>query len=610
MDNINNRFTINRVSNKPLNGFFILLCLLFLLSRIIYLDSDIPNWDISNYQPIDELYYTTTAFDLYHYHDWNHQILKYVPSDSSSENLLGNILCFSTLSIFGNNYYGLRMASVLASFGVFILMFFILKNYLFSQKQFDIESKSSFYLVIIITLLYLLFDFAFLMAGRVAEPTIFRMLGLVFIIWVLSLNILRKYFFSNSFVFLAGFFAVVSVFFIYPTNAFIVPAIWLICFSVALKTDLRKAIVQTFLFIVGGLIAFAFYELTLRLAFDKSFIDSLLNTYSIFTDRVAIPNNSDGFDSIRLFKIYVYNIFATLSTNLFRFNPIILATFASCLPIFIYKLIKHRNINDIFLASLLGFFLLQSLIINDYPYRKLIIMLPMVLLLIAYSITEYKNFIIFVRKNVSYYILYFLYVAFCVMGAVGILLINSSKNFVRFDFLVDGINIILPILIFQIILILIYLTNKKIKDKYLISIIIILIMLPNMFLSVRYIYSNPTYSYRDTMIYLSNYIDDKIVAGGMGHGFRLYNTSVPIVNPYGIMYSENGMEKYNSLVDQIRKENDVPYILLYTFTGKKAENAFCASHEVYYGKLDLVRDFELKNIVRGEKPDIGLYKFR
>ena len=166
MDRINDCFNNHSFSNKDLNMWFIVLCILFLLSRIIFLDSDSPKWDISNYQPIDELYYSTTAFNLYHYHDWQHQVLSYVPSDSSSENLLGNILCFSTLSVFGNNYFGLRMASVLAAFGVFVLMLFILKNYLTRRKFANIDLSSNYVSVIIlICLLYLLCDFS-LMAGE------------------------------------------------------------------------------------------------------------------------------------------------------------------------------------------------------------------------------------------------------------------------------------------------------------------------------------------------------------------------------------------------------------------------------------------------------------
>jgi hypothetical protein len=259
MDRINDCFNNHSFSNKDLNMWFIVLCILFLLSRIIFLDSDSPKWDISNYQPIDELYYSTTAFNLYHYHDWQHQVLSYVPSDSSSENLLGNILCFSTLSVFGNNYFGLRMASVLAAFGVFVLMLFILKNYLTRRKFANIDLSSNYVSVIIlICLLYLLCDFSFLMAGRIMEPTIFRMLALIMVLYLFSTGFTEKRINSKWFTFFAGFLAVAAVLYVYPYNAFIVPAIWVVCFYAALAKGYKEAIAQTCVFLVGAIMGVAF----------------------------------------------------------------------------------------------------------------------------------------------------------------------------------------------------------------------------------------------------------------------------------------------------------------------------------------------------------------
>ena len=64
---------------KPRRKVIILLflCILFLFSRAIFLDSDLPPWDVFNYQPIDELYYSLTAFEIYHHGDVAHRVSSY-----------------------------------------------------------------------------------------------------------------------------------------------------------------------------------------------------------------------------------------------------------------------------------------------------------------------------------------------------------------------------------------------------------------------------------------------------------------------------------------------------------------------------------------------------
>jgi hypothetical protein len=597
-------------SKKDLNMWLFILCIMFLLSRIIFLDSDIPKWDISNYQPIDELYYTTTAFNLYHYHNWQPQVLSFVPSDSSNENLLGNILCFFTLSVFGNNYFGLRMASVLAAFGVFLLMFFILKNYLTRRKVANIHSSSDYVnVIILICLLYLICDFSFLLAGRIMEPTIFRMLTLVMIIYFFSTGFSRKSINARWFVCFAGFFAVVAVFYVYPYNAFIVPAIWFFCFYAALAKGYKEAIVQTCVFLVGAMIGIVSYEVFLRLILDRSIMDAIVSL-SIFSDRIAVSSASENIGIIDTIKPYIYNIFGVLSTNIFRFNPILLVIFLGALPIFIYKLIKRNNIRDILLASLLGFYLLQSLFINDYFYRKPVIMLPMVLLLIAISVAIYRDFTEYLRNNYKLLVAYKCYIVLCICCALGIIFINSTEKLVAYNVLSDAISFLLPIFIFQLLLIVTLLTRRKTIPKYLTTIVVLVIIIPNVYLGTKYIYVNPSYSYKNTMIKLSNYIDNEVVAGGMAHGFRLYNTSIPLINPYLYVYTDNGVETYKMLSEKIINEDISQYTILYVAEDKNKNNAFYATNEVYHDKIDLIFEFDLNNTERGEKPNIGLYRYR
>ena len=131
-------------------SFFIL----YFITRILFLESDLPPWNISYYQSIDELYYTIGAFNLYHYGDYDVKLIDYISEPKYVVNYFMEIFVAISLKIFGNNYFGLRMASVLS--GAIILLFI----YLTLKESFQDNKNNR--IVAILILLYLIFDFSFL----------------------------------------------------------------------------------------------------------------------------------------------------------------------------------------------------------------------------------------------------------------------------------------------------------------------------------------------------------------------------------------------------------------------------------------------------------------
>ena len=129
------------------------------------------------------------------------------------------------LKIFGNNYYGLRMASVLSGAMILFVVYLILKEY------FKNEKKGIFF--ILLALLYMIFDFSFLLSNKVAEPTIFRLL------------------------------AFGSVCYVYTTNFFIIPAVGIYVLLMLISEDYKKAIFSFIFYILGlmiaGLVFFLFF---------------------------------------------------------------------------------------------------------------------------------------------------------------------------------------------------------------------------------------------------------------------------------------------------------------------------------------------------------------
>src|SRR5216684_5340415 len=89
---------------------FVLLTGAFLVSRALFLDRDLPPWSVAQLQPIDEFFYTISAFDLYRFGWIAHRVVAYVPTDAEPTSLVETAMTALALVLFGNNYYGLRVA--------------------------------------------------------------------------------------------------------------------------------------------------------------------------------------------------------------------------------------------------------------------------------------------------------------------------------------------------------------------------------------------------------------------------------------------------------------------------------------------------------------------
>src|SRR4051812_7185307 len=105
--------------------YLFILFLLFSVLRIIYLDSDFPIIHAIKMADIDEFYYSIGGFNLYHYGALKNNVIPFADGDVGPFTALLDGFTFISLKLFGNNFYGLRMASVLASCLVFILLLLI-----------------------------------------------------------------------------------------------------------------------------------------------------------------------------------------------------------------------------------------------------------------------------------------------------------------------------------------------------------------------------------------------------------------------------------------------------------------------------------------------------
>ena len=469
--------------------------ILYFTSRVLFLDSDLPAWNVGFYQPMDELYYSVGAFELFHRESSSKDFLLFLRDGKYIANFLMEGVTALSLSLFGNNYYGLRGAPVLAGWGVLLLTCNLVWDYIKGKK----DIRPFFFLS-----LYMVTDFSFLLSNRVAEPTIFRMLSLLLLMKVAIKISETKISFRGSFI--LGFFSLASVIYIYTSNFFLIPAMF---FFVGLITffDNRKIVITNLAsYSVGALFGVGIFLLVYEAFFDVSYIISFLEILPTY----------EGRSSFLLSKIV-----DLLGANMFRFSPVMLFFVLLSIPLFIYSVVIRREKFEILLFVTTSMFLLQSCFLNDYYQRKLIFMFPLLLMIIM---TVYLNREIVLAKIYSrfgYWVDAFLVASF------SLILIWVHKT--------DGGVISYSTLLFSFLLIVLFLKKMWIKPRLLLLCLALTLFSSNVFQGYRHIYSDPSYKYRDAMKRL-----EEIVGGhytiGWSHAMRMYNTSIPLMNMYTYSY--------------------------------------------------------------------------
>ena len=338
-----------------------ILVVIFLASRILFLDSDIPSWKQTNYSPIDEFYYTAQAFDIVEgIHSPDGKLLS---SQYSAYNIIEQLTTAGTLHLLGDNYYGLRIPSVIA--GLIVLVCF----YLMVLERFGLTYA-------VVFSLFIAAEQSFTLATRIAEPTIFRMAAAAILLLILTKqdctqkNHIRAIGFATCFAWL----------FIYPTNAFL----GLFGLAVIAYCNPKKILTSASHYITGFIFCAIIYLISYYSLGNT--LSDLTTTKTIFSERVI----SEESNSLISFIFQAYTKLKDIrQANFFRQHPIFLIATALSLAFVTHLLIKQsklltRSDKIIFIFSIC--FLLQCAFINDYPRRKLIFILPICAYLVMLAV--------------------------------------------------------------------------------------------------------------------------------------------------------------------------------------------------------------------------------
>ncbi len=569
-----------QINKKKLLFWGVLTIVYF--ARLLYIDSDVrAPWGVLNYQPFDEGCYGALALHKINFGTMNPNnfysgTYEYLMVAHVINNLIGNVFSYFTMIIFGDNYLGFRLGPVIAGYIVTILFVLILKEFMskYNKKE-NLKSKLTFYFFIT----YLILNFVFYNASRIVEPTLYRLLFLQLIIYIFVKEDIPE----NVRSFLVGFLSVFSVFFVYITNLFIGVPIAAILFLYLLNHEAKKAKQYFTGCFIGGVLAYILAFIYYYFVWNTTPIKNALN--AIFSFQGVAGYNIAGasvWDTITSF----------LSSNIFLYNPILIAVFFLAMPYFIYKIIYNKNKDVLFLLFIILGLFMQTLISEDYIVRKSLLIFPAILYLNFIYIIADDNADFKYHKKWLYPILGVGVIAFqiyCVMYRIFYIENGTNLDFSTVDtvlvFVLTGLSvcyILYKILIDKM-------KSHTIKLFY--FCLIGTIMVNFAFIFKYNLYKN-TYSDKEIMLRLGEIADGEIVCFSYDNSNSLYNNILPL------MCSEEQILEY-------MKEN--PDIYYYGFddfpTFNLNEDSLNQHVELYYR---FEREFE----TFGEKRRFALFRYK
>ncbi|MDR1695385.1 MAG: hypothetical protein LBR69_01955 [Endomicrobium sp.] len=539
---------IKILNNKRVYFAILAVLLGIFFARLIHLDSDLPSFGVALYAPVDEGTYSIMALNKYIYGEVNvkNQELNSFTYPTHRINVLGNALSYLSLNIFGRNYAGLRMPSVVWAFLTLLLALFILNKLLqgYAYKR----------PVILLSAVIFTTSFAYLMVSRVVEPSVVRMFCavLLFALYVSGIKPFLKFF-------LMGALLSVSLYFVYVTNIFFLLPCALMLFVDLYET---KRVLNSLMFILGAVSVAVLGEHYYKTVWGLSYLQNAIDSVSAFA-------STAGYESTTKIGHLYKNFRYFFSNNGFMFNMPLFFMSLYLLPPLVFGIFKKRDINALVLSAFIIGLLFQTIYSQDYILRKGIIIFPHFLILTMLSLKYFNSFLEsmwgselnnagisfeFNRKifriskenlKIPFARAYFAFFAFT--GLVALIFCSNRLFFTSSNARIDfSIYDKLGYIVFQaapVICTIAYgyfkVFNNKISPasfkKFLFECMILIFacgFLFNVLLSFEYIFFKPSFKNKESMIKLGKYVGNDYVLGEWAYAHALYNDIMPVENTY------------------------------------------------------------------------------
>jgi len=546
------------LAKRKVNLFNILIFIIGLaivMCRIINLDADVPSWGVSQYAPMDEGQYVQMAINKMEYNSINVEFdypeLENITSAHMRNDIVANVLTYCTFKIFGDNYYGLRMSSVICALIVYILFFMCLNNVTCSGNATTQKIEK------VIILFLFIFNYSFSLMERIVEPSIYRQ---VFLLLVLLLYLLEdKYENNKLFPILIGFFSAFSVVFVYITNIYLLLAVYILEICLVFR---RKKFVRLLFVMLGSASTLLIGELYYMYFWDETILG---NTFDIIHGFSAVPGYVSKENGLLIGAIT--NIFEIVSSNIFLYSLPLLAVLLLLVPSII-KIIREewrkQSMGMMFSALSLILFVGQTIINNDFVLRKSVIIYPLLLIILLKCLYELNDggrmytLLNFTGNDFVRY-LYESVVLLVVVGVIAYRMYLNTDGSI-YDYKVyDKIVLIMQLVFVILEFIIINNVNKKsIRDIF--APIIVSTMMVGIMFNMKYIYFSPTYTEKDIMIQMGNEANEQMLYGAFSYSFTLYNSVKPVSNTFDLMNEKMNNEKTGFYIDYGKIES-IPEVI-------------------------------------------------
>lgn len=520
------------MKKKPLskNGIGIFLLFMVYAIRIFNLDSDMPNWGVGEYTPLDEGYYAMQA-----YQNVNHNGLQGAADLltgqyrlwNSSLSLFNTIFCTFSMKLFGNNYYGLRMSSVFA--GAIVLFIIIL-------LMFYNNEKTDFWPAMLLGV-FIVFNFSFKIATRIVEPGVYRMLILCCMILFFYKTYKKEALCYTG----MGVFALWSLIFGYITNVFVAVPLGILLFCHILwkhKLPLQKIGYLA----AGGIGGYLSGELLYYLFQGRWFAQDMIRVVLGREIRRA------GFSP----EYLVWNLKAVLQGNMFGYNAAFLILSVLAVLYCVYVGYRDKDECLLYISWLCIGFLTQSMFTSDFLIRKSITIFPVLIVTIYYLLRDIHAIVS--NNKIKYGTIgLLLAVAFCAV----VLSLKRIMDVGDADMIsiAKKIMIVLNIMSVCGTVIFVLLLQKK-KSHMIYAGLLISLVLPNLYMNYAYIYSAEK-TEKEAMIDMKELGNS--YALGDAYSYCLYNDVIPVSSCYDNYFPED----YKARAKELLKREDVNYYIGY-----------------------------------------------
>lgn len=522
-----------------------LIYALYILSRFLFLDSDVMPFTMSNIDPMDEIYYNQIGWNIADQgllFSLTHGVGP-VCVPNAKTYLVSNILVAITCSLLGKTYYALRTPTVLLGLFSMYLIQTILNDVLQDSKY---KKK-----IIILTLLLYTTDFTLLMLTRssiTVTPCMTAELLLFFA--MVKLNGKRR---RQSLA--LGFLSTVSLCIVYMGVPFFILAsgLFVVVDALIQTRKFKEVIINAALFGVGIILGILFSDLCSRVFLKQNIIEILLAT---------LAGHGEKINTAPTLHTILVAMFSFFESNLFRYDSLLLFLLAASVLIELFR--KKRSPYCLFAILLIFSHWLQNIPLNNMTASKTSISAGAVLLLAAMELEHLigetagrDSAEIPVWKRVIALAAFLLLTLFCAWRG------GWSNGFSNRTVLILQLSVWYQCFVF----ILCAFDLGSIKRH------VVLALLPAIVFSAalgyRKLFAHPTYDDLILCKSLNEFSGEKLI--GWDCAFALYNDIDPVFSYYD-RYSNPDIPDYtNEKMHEYTNSSSSFYLLDYTMSPEQLE---------------------------------------